>query len=252
MAVADLVQEVFEHEAVRGPLTTRGVLYTSMGPWATGTAAVFLNDSAGTDGGAAGTATFARGGTGALAARSSRRRGPQGVDVRTGAEVVAIRSNRRTGSRRRARRRHETRRARSSSRPPTPSARFGSCDPVELNPLRGLARRRTSVSRGRPPRSTSCCRGCRRSTESPTTRSGCTVASSSVRRSITSSGRWTPTSTDTLPRIRCSRPRSRRCVDPSLAPEGTARDVDPVPGGAAPAARRRLDDASATGSATSP
>ena len=56
MAVADLAQEVFETEAVRGPLATRGVLFTSMGPWATGTAAVFLNDSAGTDGGAAGTA----------------------------------------------------------------------------------------------------------------------------------------------------------------------------------------------------
>ncbi len=70
MAVADLVQEVFEEEAVRGPLATRGVLYTSMGPWAAGTAAVFLNDSAGNDGGAAGTAVFAQGGTGALADRA--------------------------------------------------------------------------------------------------------------------------------------------------------------------------------------
>ena len=36
MAVADLVQEVFELEPVRGPLCTRGVLYTAMGAWATG------------------------------------------------------------------------------------------------------------------------------------------------------------------------------------------------------------------------
>jgi phytoene dehydrogenase-like protein len=92
MAVADLVQEVFDEEAVRGPLTTRGVLYTSMGPWATGTAAVFLNDSAGTDGGAAGTAVFARGGTGALAAALESAARARGVDVRTGAEVVGIRS----------------------------------------------------------------------------------------------------------------------------------------------------------------
>jgi phytoene dehydrogenase-like protein len=92
MAVADLVQEVFESESVRGPLTTRGVLFTSMGPWATGTAAVFLNDSAGTDGGAAGTASFARGGTGALAAALGSAARAAGVDVRTGAEVVAIRS----------------------------------------------------------------------------------------------------------------------------------------------------------------
>ena len=67
MAVADLVQEVFEEEAVRGPLSTRGVLYTACGPWSSGTAALFLNDSAGNDGGAAGTAVFARGGTQALA-----------------------------------------------------------------------------------------------------------------------------------------------------------------------------------------
>ena len=60
MAVADLVQEAFEDEAVRGPLSTRGVLFTACGPWSAGTAAVFLNDSAGNDGGAAGTAVFAR------------------------------------------------------------------------------------------------------------------------------------------------------------------------------------------------
>ncbi|MEZ0236084.1 MAG: phytoene desaturase family protein [Actinomycetota bacterium] len=92
MAVADLVQEVFDDEAVRGPLTTRGVLYSSMGPWATGTAAIFLNDSAGTDGGAAGTTVFARGGTGALASALEAAARARGVDVRTGAEVVAIRS----------------------------------------------------------------------------------------------------------------------------------------------------------------
>jgi phytoene dehydrogenase-like protein len=92
MAVADLVQEVFQDEAVRGPLATRGVLFTAMGPWATGTASVFLNDSAGTDGGAAGTSVFARGGTGALARALESAAKAQGVDVRTGAEVVAIRS----------------------------------------------------------------------------------------------------------------------------------------------------------------
>jgi phytoene dehydrogenase-like protein len=91
MAVADLVQETFEDEAVRGPLATRGVLYTSMGAWATGTAAVFINDSAGNDGGAPGTATFAKGGTGALAdALAAAARG-LGVDIRTGVEVTGVR-----------------------------------------------------------------------------------------------------------------------------------------------------------------
>lgn len=94
MAVADLVQEVFEDEAVRGPLTTRGVLFTAMGPWSAGTAAVFLNDSAGNDGGAAGTAVFARGGTEGLANALASSARAAGVEIRTDAEVTGIRSRR--------------------------------------------------------------------------------------------------------------------------------------------------------------
>ena len=92
MAVADLVQEVFASEAIRGPLASRGVLYTAMGAWATGTAQVFLSDSAGTDGGAPGTAVFALGGTGALASALEQAARAAGVQIRTGADVVAIRN----------------------------------------------------------------------------------------------------------------------------------------------------------------
>ena len=92
MAVADLVQETFEDEAIRGPLATRGVLFTSMGAWATGTAAVLINDSAGTDGGAPGTAVFAKGGTGALAKALESAARSLGVEIRTGTEVAEIRS----------------------------------------------------------------------------------------------------------------------------------------------------------------
>jgi phytoene dehydrogenase-like protein len=92
MAVADLVQEVFEDEAVRGPLATRGVLFTACGPWSAGTAAVFLNDSAGNDGGAAGTAVFARRGTQAVAAALAAAASAAGAEIRTGAEVAAIRT----------------------------------------------------------------------------------------------------------------------------------------------------------------
>jgi phytoene dehydrogenase-like protein len=133
MAVADLVQEVFEDEAVRGPLATRGVLFTSMGAWATGSAAVFLNDSAGTDGGAAGTAVFARGGTGALAAALERAATAFGVDVHTGAEVVAIRSKD-------GRVRGVTTADGAQIDAPTvvagadPKRTLRLCDPVELNP----------------------------------------------------------------------------------------------------------------------
>ena len=92
MAVADLVQEAFESEAVRGPLASRGVLFTAMGAWAAGTASVFLNDSAGTDGGAVGTTVFARGGTQALADALATAARSLGADIRTGSEVVKIRS----------------------------------------------------------------------------------------------------------------------------------------------------------------
>ena len=92
MAVADLVQEVFELESVRGPLCTRGVLYTAMGAWATGTAQVLLNDTAGTDGGAAGMAVFARGGTDALADALEAASKARGVQIRTEHDVVAIRT----------------------------------------------------------------------------------------------------------------------------------------------------------------
>jgi phytoene dehydrogenase-like protein len=93
MAVADLVQEAFEDEAVRGPLSTRGVLFTACGPWSAGSAAVFLNDSAGNDGGAAGTAVFARGGTQALAAALAAAATTAGAEIRTGADVTEIRSS---------------------------------------------------------------------------------------------------------------------------------------------------------------
>jgi phytoene dehydrogenase-like protein len=92
MAVADLLQEAFEDEALRGPLSTRGVLFTACGPWSAGTAAVFLNDSAGNDGGAAGTAVFARGGTQALATALAKAGNEVGVEIRTASEVTAIRS----------------------------------------------------------------------------------------------------------------------------------------------------------------
>jgi phytoene dehydrogenase-like protein len=93
MAVADLVQEAFEDEAVRGPLSTRGVLFTACGPWSAGSAAVFLNDSAGNDGGAAGTAVFARGGTQALAVALASAATAAGAEIRTGEEVTGIRSS---------------------------------------------------------------------------------------------------------------------------------------------------------------
>jgi phytoene dehydrogenase-like protein len=89
MAVADLVGETFETDALRGVLAARGVRYAALGPWSAGSAAVFLFDSVG-DGGAAGETVYARGGPGAVTdALVAALRG-FGGEVRTAAEVAAV------------------------------------------------------------------------------------------------------------------------------------------------------------------
>ena len=92
MAIADLVAEAFETDAVRAALAWRGVRYCSVGPWSAGTAAILLMDSAGNDGGAAGETVFARGGPGALADALLAAAQAADTEVRTGAEVIAISS----------------------------------------------------------------------------------------------------------------------------------------------------------------
>ncbi len=92
MAIADFVAESFDTDAVRAAIAWRGVQYTAMGPWSAGTTAVLLIDSAGNDGGAAGQTVFARGGPGALVAALESAAREAGVEIRTGAEVVAITS----------------------------------------------------------------------------------------------------------------------------------------------------------------
>jgi phytoene dehydrogenase-like protein len=92
MAVADVVMEAFESEGVRGVLAARGIQYTAMGPWSSGTAAVMLADSAGNDGGAAGQTAFAAGGPGALGDALVRAARSFGAEVRCGAQVASITS----------------------------------------------------------------------------------------------------------------------------------------------------------------
>jgi phytoene dehydrogenase-like protein len=90
MAVADLVGEAFETDAVRAVVAARGVQFTSMGPWSAGTAAVLLSDSVGPVPGAAGQSVWARGGPGAVSdALASAARG-FGAEVRTEAAVAGI------------------------------------------------------------------------------------------------------------------------------------------------------------------
>jgi phytoene dehydrogenase-like protein len=92
MAVADLVGEAFEDDALRAAIAWRGVRFGAVGPWSAGTAAVLLADGAGNDGGAAGETVFARGGPGALSEALAASAGAAGAEIRTEAEVVAITS----------------------------------------------------------------------------------------------------------------------------------------------------------------
>jgi phytoene dehydrogenase-like protein len=92
MAVADLVAESFESDALRAAIAWRGVRFGAVGPWSAGTAAILLMDGAGNDGGAAGETVYARGGPGALSAALLAAAYEAGADVRTKAEVVRITS----------------------------------------------------------------------------------------------------------------------------------------------------------------
>jgi phytoene dehydrogenase-like protein len=90
-SIADYLEDRLESDALRAALATRGLRYTTMGPHMAGSAAVFLTDSAGNSGGAAGETVYARGGPGALAAALATAARAAGVAIRTAAEVIAIR-----------------------------------------------------------------------------------------------------------------------------------------------------------------
>jgi phytoene dehydrogenase-like protein len=90
MAVADFVAESFETDLLRAVVASRGVQYTSMGPWSAGSTAVLLSEAANNDGGAAGQTAFARGGPGAVAdALASSAKG-FGAEIRLSAEVAGV------------------------------------------------------------------------------------------------------------------------------------------------------------------
>lgn len=93
MAVRDLVGEWFESDALRAVIAARGVLYTSLGPRAPGTAGALLTDGATNDGGLAGQSVFARGGPGALVDALAAAARAAGAEIRTAAEVARVRSD---------------------------------------------------------------------------------------------------------------------------------------------------------------
>lgn len=89
MPVADLVGEWFESEPLRAVVASRGIFGTANGPYAPGTGAVLLLRAA-SDAHPAGTASFPRGGMGALAEALAAAARQAGVEIRTNAEVARI------------------------------------------------------------------------------------------------------------------------------------------------------------------
>jgi phytoene dehydrogenase-like protein len=89
MAVADFVAEFFETELVRAAIAARGILGAAMGPWSAGSAALLLLRTA-TDPNPAGTASFPRGGMGALTTALAASARQAGAEIRTGADVQQI------------------------------------------------------------------------------------------------------------------------------------------------------------------
>jgi len=89
MAVADLVAEFFESELLRATVAARGIYGTFAGPWSAGTSLGILMGAA-LDGNAAGSATFVRGGMGALTQALAAAAKAAGAEIRTGATVARI------------------------------------------------------------------------------------------------------------------------------------------------------------------
>jgi phytoene dehydrogenase-like protein len=90
MAVADLVSEYFETELLRGTVAARAIFGTFLGPWSAGSALLLLVRAAG-DPQPAGSSLFAAGGIGSITQAMTSAAKAAGAEIRTGAEVAAIR-----------------------------------------------------------------------------------------------------------------------------------------------------------------
>ena len=89
MAVADLVAEWFETELLRAMVAARGIYGAFAGPWSAGTSLGLLWQAA-MDGSAIGSASYAKGGMGALSAALAEAAKAAGAEIRTSAVVAEI------------------------------------------------------------------------------------------------------------------------------------------------------------------
>lgn len=91
MPVADLLDEWFEHDGLKGALSTLGVLNVQHGPQSGGTALVFLHNHVGLPVGAIGARRVVRGGAGTLVSALASAVTRAGGAIRTDAEVSRVR-----------------------------------------------------------------------------------------------------------------------------------------------------------------
>jgi phytoene dehydrogenase-like protein len=89
MAVADFVGEWFETELLRAVVAARGIHGAFAGPWSAGTSLGLLWQAA-LDGSAIGSASYARGGMGALSEALASAAKAAGVEIRTLARVTGV------------------------------------------------------------------------------------------------------------------------------------------------------------------
>ncbi|MGB9403050.1 MAG: NAD(P)/FAD-dependent oxidoreductase [Candidatus Acidiferrales bacterium] len=89
MAVADLASEFFETELLRAAIAARGIFGAALGPWSGGSVALLLLRAA-ADPHPAGSASFPRGGMGALTQALAAAAKEAGAEIRTGADVEQI------------------------------------------------------------------------------------------------------------------------------------------------------------------
>lgn len=91
MPIADVLDEWFENESLKGALSTIGVLNVQHGPQSGGTALVFLHNHVGLPIGAIGGRRLVRGGVGALADALAAVARAAGAEIRTATAVARVR-----------------------------------------------------------------------------------------------------------------------------------------------------------------
>jgi phytoene dehydrogenase-like protein len=89
-SIADLCEEYFESDLMRGLMASQGIIGSAAGPRTPGTAYVYLHHAFGEAAGESGAWGFVRGGMGAITSQLADRARALGVEIRTGAEVAEI------------------------------------------------------------------------------------------------------------------------------------------------------------------